>query len=84
MKKIFLIFTLIVSSYVFANERLYPGFDKYRPFYEVCSSQTLGLTVTCVNEYMVDGFEVLSGLHAIETSRGTVFFQALTKTYTKK
>ncbi len=76
MKKIFLIFTLLVSSYGFAETRLYTDYA-IKPSYEVCSSKSLQLTITCVTSYVLDGFDPQSGLHAVQTPKGTFFFQAV-------
>ena len=76
MKKIFLIFTLIVSSYVYSSVRPYISYEP-KPSYEVCSSTLLSETIRCVNEYISDGFKAQSGLHAVQTPKGTLFFQAV-------
>ena len=78
MKKIFLIFTLLVSSYGFAVERYYKNYS-IKPSYEVCSSILLESTISCVTSYVLDGYKAQSGLHAVQTPRGTLFFQSLIK-----
>ena len=79
MKKILLIFTLIVSGYVFSEERTWTEFSiKNRP-YEICSNYDLFLLVSCVNEYFKNGFKAQSGVHAIQTPKGTLFFQSVIK-----
>ena len=93
MKKIFLIFTLFVSSYVLAEIRT--GDAKWLPtktgqdykegeVYQVCSSFVLNSVVACSNSYLKKGFKAQSGLHATQAlygdgSQGTYFFQAFIK-----
>ena len=78
MKKIFLIFTLFVSSYVLAGVR---GIERYSEYdnYAVCSFYKLDTVVACSNFYLDKQFKAQSGLHAIQTPQGTLFFQALVK-----
>ena len=84
MKKIFLIFTLFVSSYVLAESR---GTEAYseKDNYAVCSSYGLDFVVACSSFYLSKGFKAQSGLHALVTRygngtpQGTLFFQAFIK-----
>ena len=79
MKKIFLIFTLIVSGYVFSEEREYQEYSSglKMSLYEVCSNTRLVRLNNCVNSYLMDGFKLQSGVHAVQTPKGTLFFQSL-------
>ena len=92
MKKIFLIFTLFVSSYVLAEIR--SGDAKWLPEknglgyrdepYAVCSSFVLNSVVACSNFYLKKGFKAQSGLHATQAfyedgTQGTYFFQAFVR-----
>ncbi len=76
MKKIFLIFTLFVSSYVFSEYRGFNNYDNVQP-YEVCSDYQLFALVTCVKAYLVRGYKAQSGVHAVQTPKGTLFFQSV-------
>jgi len=84
MKKIFLIFTLFVSSYVLAESR---GTEAYseKDNYAVCSSYGLDFVVACSSFYLSKGFKAQSGLHATQTlfkdgsPQGLFFYQAFIK-----
>ena len=78
MKKIFLIFTVLVSSYSFTSEKGYSTYET-RP-YTACSYKDINKTITCVNDYIrLKGYSTLSGIHAVQSSNGVYFFQALIK-----
>ena len=93
MKKIFLIFTLFVSSYVLAEIR--SGDAKWLPtktfldykeedVYVVCSGFVLNSVIVCSDWFLKKGFKAQSGLHATQAfyengSQGSYFFQALIK-----
>ncbi len=89
MKKIFLIFTLFVSSYVFNNEERnfldYPELmgNKFTgwPTYEVCSNYELVKVIVCVNKYVRYNYSPRSGVHAVSTPKGTLFFQSVVQGY---
>ena len=74
MKKIFLIFTLFVSSYVLAESR---GTEAY--------SEKDNYAVACSSFYLSKGFKAQSGLHATQTlfkdgsPQGLFFYQAFIK-----
>ena len=78
MKKIFLIFTLFVSSYVFSEERGFYDYDNVQP-YEVCSDYRLYALVGCVRLYLTKGYKAQSGVHAVQTPEGTLFFQSVVR-----
>ena len=84
MKKIFLIFTLFVSSYVFNEERIFSEYfnneiNVKNYSYEICSNRDLDVLVACVNLFRTVGFKPLSGVHAVDTPKGTLFFQSVIK-----
>ena len=82
MKKIFLIFTLFVSSYVFNEQRRFSDHvrdDSIDNLYEVCSDTNLGALIICVNVFIESGYKPQSGLHAVDTPKGTLFFQSVIK-----
>ena len=84
MKKIFLIFTLFVSSYVFNEERIFSDYfnneiNVKNNSYEICSHREIDVLVACVNLFRTVGFKPLSGVHAVSTPEGTLFFQSIIK-----
>ena len=79
MKKILLILIMVLSSYGFSTERDF-GISTFLKTYEVCSGKNLSKVINCVNKYIdVYGYRAQSGLHAVQTPQGTLFFQALVK-----
>ena len=78
MKKIFLILSLFVSSFVFAEVRNSLEYQK-GDIYEVCSDYKLFMLIGCSNVYLLNGFKAQSGLHAIQTPEGILFYQAFIK-----
>ena len=79
MKKIFLIFTLIVSGYVFNEERRWSEVSVQNRPYEICSNYDLTFLVFCVNLYFDYGYKAQSGVHAIQTEKGLLFFQSVSR-----
>ena len=77
MKKIFLIFTLFISGYVFSEERGYSEVSTGP--YEICSNYELMFLINCVNLYSDDGYKAQSGVHAVRTPKGILFFQSVIK-----
>tara|TARA_B000000532_G_scaffold211528_1_gene181209 strand:- start:342 stop:605 length:264 start_codon:yes stop_codon:yes gene_type:complete len=78
MKKIFLIFTLLVSSYGFSLRLYNYEYEKGgKPFYEVCASEYLELVVVCAGSYLANGWKAQSGLQVVDTPEGLTFFQTV-------
>tara|TARA_B100001057_G_scaffold493510_1_gene588064 strand:- start:1040 stop:1309 length:270 start_codon:yes stop_codon:yes gene_type:complete len=83
MKKFLLLMPLILLiGCTGTNEN--EGYFGYGTWYVVCSSKKIDDVVKCVNDNLGfndingrTGYKAQSGLHAVETRKGTIFFQAL-------